>query len=529
MNSFNPYGFRSSGGLQGDVSTSPDVVRYMLDIVDYTADRNLSQTTLLEPSCGDGNFLVEAVRRLLLSATKYGFDASEIFDRCVTAYDIDEGKVELCKNRLKKEGLNSEFKNLHVADFLSSESKEVDIVVGNPPYVRYENIPVNYREYCKFFFTTFHYRADLYIPFFEKSLKLLKPGGKHCFVCANRWMKNEYGRKLRAMISNRYRTSLIINIERANAFQEEVLAYPAITLIFREEPSSEVGYADCNSVNDLSNIVVNKRNMPKGEDWSVVFSSLKDADGLCRIEDLGFKIGVGVATGADDVFVSKDLPDMVEHELLLPAISAKDLKGDCMAWTGRYLLNPYAANGDLVNLASFPKANRYLEKYKERLQKRHVARKNCSKWYRTIDRIIPTLSFTPKILLPDMSGNRYVFVDEGNYYPMHNLYYITGHGLREQKILSAVLMSENVREQIRQITNNMNGGFPRWQSQYLRKLQIPNIMEISTAMGNDIIDMYEQKNYKELNELVGRLYTERKDGGVSREFIRPVQTNMVFV
>ena len=51
------YGLRSNGGLHGDVYTSPDVVRFMLDKVCYTEDRDLSFVRILEPSCGDGEFV----------------------------------------------------------------------------------------------------------------------------------------------------------------------------------------------------------------------------------------------------------------------------------------------------------------------------------------------------------------------------------------------------------------------------------------------------------------------------------------
>ena len=138
-------------------------------------------------------------------------------------------------------------------------------------------------------------------------------------------------------------------------------------------------------------------------------------------------------------------------------------------------------------LTRYPQAARYLESHKERLADRHVARKNSSKWYKTIDRINPQLRTEAKILLPDMSGNRYIFVDEGQFYPLHNLYYVTGHSVRKLKILSAILMSDIIRRQISSITNNMNGGFPRWQSQYLRKLKVPDFMAMEGAQEDRLI------------------------------------------
>ena len=506
MNSSNClYGERTSGGGHGDVPTAPEVVRYMLDLIGYTSDKNLSNTIILEPSCGEGEFIVEISRRLMESARQFGFDAQAAFVKCIYGYDIVVEKIQRCKQRLSDMGLAPTDSHVCAGDFLSARVPEVDLVVGNPPYVRYENIPADQLDYIKRTFPTFHYRADLYIPFFEKTLRLLKPGGRHCFICANRWLKNEYGRKLRRLVARCFRLETIINLERADAFQEDVLAYPGITLISNNTSSPTFGYAEVERVADLTSLHPTERNSPVDEDWSDAFIRT-DHSQLYTIEELGFKIGIGVATGADNIFISSELPSLVESELLLPAINAKDLRGDTMRWHQEYLLNPYTPSGELISLTHYPQAARYLESHKERLADRHVARKNTSKWYKTIDRINPQLRTEAKILLPDMSGNRYIFVDEGQFYPLHNLYYVTGHSIRKLKILSAILMSDIIRQQISSITNNMNGGFPRWQSQYLRKLKIPNFMEMEGTEEEKLIRSYDEKDFDAVNRLVSTLY-----------------------
>ena len=102
MNSSNYlYGERSNGGQHGDVFTAPIVVGYMLDKVGYTPDRDLSHTHILEPSCGEGEFVVEIANRLIESALKFGFDASESFCCNVRAYDIDAEKIAKCRARIK--------------------------------------------------------------------------------------------------------------------------------------------------------------------------------------------------------------------------------------------------------------------------------------------------------------------------------------------------------------------------------------------------------------------------------------------
>ena len=493
------YTNRSNGKQHGDVFTSPTIVRYMLDLVGYTSDIDLRSVHILEPSCGDGAFVIEIARRLIQSANTFNFNASEAFRSNVRAYDIDADKIALCKKRIADLGINNAEQSIIHADFLQTEIAPTDIVVGNPPYIRYENIPAEMLAFCKTYFSTFHYRCDLYVPFYEKTLASLKHGGKHCFICSNRWFKNEYGKKLRQLIATQYTLKKIIDIEQADAFQEEVLAYPAITFMSKEKTQQTTfEYVECTEVELLSTIATKKCKMPLDSDWTTVFASeLNPA--FQTIEQQGFKIGIGVATGADSIFVSSELPQMIEEELILPSINARDLRGNRLNWKGEYLFNPYNQDGTLVDLSQYPRAKSYLESHRTQLSSRHVARKSPSKWYKTIDRINPSLVSQPKILLPDISGNTYIFVDDGGFYPLHNIYYITGRSAVQLRLLAALLMSDFTRNQLASVTNKMNGGFSRWQSQHLRKLRLPALNTLSSEDVQDILLSYERKEIASIN------------------------------
>ncbi len=474
----------------------------MLDIVGYSADKDLSQTSILEPSCGEGEFVVEIVRRLLESSRRFGFDFSTALQSNVFAYDIDEAKIAACRSRVASLGLSAPLEgNIRQADFLDADILSFDIVVGNPPYIRYEQIPVELLSSYKQRFHTFHYRADLYILFFEKTLRHLKPGGHHCFICSNRWLKNEYGKKLRGWIAQSFFLESVVSLEKAtDAFQEEVLAYPAITLITNARPGSKFAFSELTSITELGKDTGRLLPAPFSADWSSVFNRIQGDDTLMTIEEMGFLVGIGAATGADSIFIAKDLPEKVEKELLLPALNARDMSGNRLQWSGQYLLNPYKPNGELINLEDYPQAAAYLISHREALQKRHVAKKNPGKWYKTIDRIVPALKDSPKVLLPDISGNQLIFVDDGRFYPQHNLYYITGGSLRQLKLLSAMLMSDYVKSQLFSITNCMNGGYPRWQSQYLRKLVMPDVNAIEGSLAERLLGAYQTFDMARLND-----------------------------
>lgn len=504
------YGNMLNGKKHGDVFTSPNITKYMLDLSEYTSDRDLSSITVIEPSCGEGEFVLEIIYRLSQSAKKYKFNLNEAIKRCLVCFDIDEAKIEKCIHKIHKFDPTIELDTctFRLEDFLLADVEKADLIIGNPPYVRQEQIPKSKKDIYRQLFFTFRHRADLYIPFFEKSLSLLKPRGKHCFICSNRWLKNQYGYNLRNMISSTFDLRVIVNLEKFNPFQEEVIAYPAISLITNNPAGDTFRYIDVENLDSLSFPHVfdgEEHKMPHNGDWYDTFNVISNHFKLTSIEELGFKIGIGVATGADKIFIGKHLIDSVEEDLLLPILISKDIKNNNLKWSGNYLFNPFDKDGNIIDLSMYPKARAYMELHKERLQNRHVSRKNPTYWYRTIDKVYKHLLFQPKILLPDISANNQILIDAGHFYPHHNLYYITGGDIDNLKILSAFLMSDFIVSQLSRLSNNMNGGYPRWQSQYIKKLKVPNIYDINESDSKMLISFYDAKNLPGINSIVNKI------------------------
>lgn len=101
-----------------------------------------------------------------------------------------------------------------------------------------------------------------------------------------------------------------------------------------------------------------------------------------------------------------------------------------------------------------------------------------------------------------MSGNTFVFVDDGFFYPLHNIYYITGYSSVQLRLLAAFLMSDFVRCQLSAVTNAMNGGFSRWQSQHLRKLRIPDFNTIPSDDIQQLLCHYENREIPLINNKI---------------------------
>lgn len=320
----------------------------------------------------------------------------------------------------------------------------------------------------------------------------------------------------------------MVNLEKANAFQEKVLAYPALTIISNEVPTTTYHYMEITDIEQLEWQKWTIKKMSTTNDWSEMFYEISNFHSLSTIEEQNFHIGIGVATGADSIYISPTLKGIIEESRLIPAINARDLTGNKLSWNGEYLLNPFDENGNLVDLASYPKTQQYLESKKEILSNRHIAKKSPSKWYRTIDKIKTDLQNTPKILLPDISGNSLLFIDEGRFYPLHNIYYITGEDIHQLKILCSILMSDFVRKQIQRLSNNMNGGYARWQSQNLRKLRIPYIKGINQKQATILEEGYEKKDLKLINDCVSSMTDKIASTREEQATRKPIQLSFTF-
>lgn len=504
------YGNRSNGKKHGLVLTKPSVVKKMLELVNYHQSQDLREVKIVEPAAGDGAFVIPIINTLYESSKKHNFSFKSSLQN-LKFFEIDDQMYDHLlvnvKSRLTQIGCELPEGLIEKSDFLTSQFDNVDIIIGNPPYVRHENIPTEKKTFYRAEFGTFTHRSDLYITFFEKGLKCLKQDGHLSFICSNRWLKNQYGERLRNYIHHRYNLLEVLDLEDSSPFEEEVIAYPAIINIQNSNRNQKAKYFKIDDMKSLTSFSrensADRILSTSNSNWFHSFEYEQSHHKfLNSIESQGFKIGIGVATGCDKVFIRKDFQEIVENELTLPILMSKDVRNNNLRWTGNYILNPFDKNGNLIDLKNYPKANSYLNEHSEILKKRHVAKKNKDRWYKTIDKINYQLTFESKIILPDISGNDHILIDEGNYYPHHNLYYIKGGSNDDLTILASILMSDFARDQLMEFGNKMNGGYPRWQSQNLRKLRLPFIKAIPELTRIELINAYINRDIQRINSLI---------------------------
>ena len=195
------------------------------------------------------------------------------------------------------------------------------------------------------------------------------------------------------------------------------------------------------------------------------------------------RVGIGVATGADEVYVREGLDDSIEKACQLPLVMAADISPAAVQWSGHYLINPFADcdDGSLRDLSDYPGLAAYFQKHRIAVGGRHVAQKRAESWYRTIDRVNRTLTNKPKLVIPDIQSGGIVGYDSGQFYPHHNVYWITSEGWNLHA-LQALLRSSIVLEQIRAHSVQMRGGALRYQAQVLRKLRLPRFDDLGKGL-----------------------------------------------
>ena len=324
-------------------------------------------------------------------------------------------------------------------------------------------------------------------------------------------MKNRYGGPLRALVSSAYHLLYAVDMHGAPAFEGDVDAYPSVFTIGRanSDSASETLVASCPPI-EAEALEALAARLSRGETQDEAIQSVSEvavgdapwvlnagpAHRLLRrleaafpmLEDAACQVGIGVASGADRVFIRpvSDLP--IEPDRVLPLAKARDIQEDGrVVWSGMGLANPYEPDGRLVDLERYPRLRAYFETHEEALRGRHVGRRDPERWYRTIDRIVPGLAERPKLLVPDIKGGAVVAYDEGTLYPHHNLYVVTSDAW-DLRALQAVLRSRIAELQVAAYAVRMRGGYLRFQAQYLRRIRLPLWADVAPSLRCDLAD-----------------------------------------
>lgn len=278
-----------------------------------------------------------------------------------------------------------------------------DVVIGNPPYVRVQNIPHSHIDWFKKNYAVAFKRVDISLLFLERSSQLLKPQGIISFITSNQFISAEYGESARNFLLNKLRIRTITDFGDLPIFPD-ALTYVSIFLL-ENAARQDFDYIKVASLKDAEALSSDPKPTTTIELGSLglkpwVLSDMAKKKLLDKIEAHPKLGGVGNAwaglfTGLDEVMLLdvKQASDLgIEPGLLLPVIRGNDPKRFGEATPSMHVVYPYKVedNSKTVVLTedelktNYPIGYKYLLANKGLLQKRKDSRKTFADrqdWY----------------------------------------------------------------------------------------------------------------------------------------------------
>lgn len=364
------------------VSTPTKYVRQMLDFIKYK--ENIFEKRILENSCGEGNILLEVVKRYIKDAYKQGINNSQIIEGLqhnIVAYEIDAKKIEICVKRLNELvealGLQNVAWNIKNQDFLKDSKETYDYIIGNPPYITYHDLNKTEREYLKENFVSCKEgRFDYSYAFIEASVKALNKNGKLIYLLPYSIIKNKFTVNLRDYIS-----PYIVGIYDYAGIKvfPDAITSSVILLMENKKYKQIVQYCLMNSKQKRKIL----RTKLKGK-WNF---AEQEGNGKQRFGDC-FEVCNSVATLCNEAYLIEDYQEKdkyyyvneqaIEKQIVYPAISMKSYNKNRNSKNNNTLiLFPYKVNKDQVKHFCqnefenmYPMATKYLKTYKKKLKNR---------------------------------------------------------------------------------------------------------------------------------------------------------------
>lgn len=310
-------------------------------------------------------------------------------------YNITQ-QTELFEDRRNKQLKSFDpFNNVSSATFYDSEfmfgiSEGFDIVIGNPPYINFQNMDVNYRElYRTLDYKSYSARGDLYTLFYELGMSMLKQGGILIYITSNKWMRAAYGKKLRNYFLN-FNPLVLIDLG-AGVFNSATVD-TNIYIASKEENQHRLKAIEIDNLNDISYQVKNNSvtlSYKKNDLWIIldpIEQSIKD-----KIEKKGtslknwdITINRGIMTGLNKAFnitaeKRKQLieKDQKSNEIIMPLLRGRDIDKYSIKDNGLFLINSHNgytnSNGERVepiDINKYPAIKEHLDQFYAELESR---------------------------------------------------------------------------------------------------------------------------------------------------------------
>jgi adenine-specific DNA-methyltransferase len=429
--------------LNGVFYTPTFVVEY---IVNETINENEKVCDL---SCGSGAFLIGATERINKITNKSIIKIIEenIFGADISKTSVYRSKILLSLFALVNKEDKKEIKfNLIETDSLNYEWTKkypngFDAIIGNPPYVRVQNLPIKSRRFInENYFTASKGNIDLFIPFFELGLKLLKKTGRMGYISPNSFYTSRSSKKLREYIQENNFMRKILDFNHLSIFSG-VTVYTCISL-FDKVKKDKFDYAIIHEkklLDKLDKTKFTKINYSSLNTNKWILLNKEDSENIRKIEDMGTPLGKiakitnGIATLKDELYLLdgekengffikkyKDKKYLIEPEITRKIIKASVLKEEKdITNNKRKIIFPYELIGkfyqpikESVLKQKYPMCYNYFLAIKNELSKRDRGNRQYSKWF-AFGRVQGYNIFGKKIISPGISPySRFVICND---------------------------------------------------------------------------------------------------------------------
>ncbi len=265
-----------------------------------------------------------------------------------------------------------------------------DIIIGNPPYIQLQD---NNGELAKHYencgYKTFVGRGDIYCLFYERGYKLLKPNGHLCFITSNKWMRADYGEKIRGFFAKSTNPKLLIDFGGVKIF--ESAAVDTNILLFSKQLNAHktlcaiTNKQNKDSIKNLGEFVQQNGSIcafPSSDLW-IVLSPIEQSI-KHKIEAVGtplqkwnIQINYGIKTGCNEAFIisTEKRNEILANckteeerkrtdELIRPILRGKDIKRYGYDWANLWLINTHnGIKGKLsrIRIERYPAIKHWLD------------------------------------------------------------------------------------------------------------------------------------------------------------------------
>lgn len=503
--------------------------KYISDyIVEKTFNSSVESTTsIIDPGCGCGIFLISAAEQLL----ETGKDVCSIINENIFGIDIDPDNARRCEMVLKlfsaKHGgdYNNTTPNILCKDSLKCDWNKAfrkqgfDCIIGNPPYVNPHDMNKETVKYLKCNFeTTKGGVFNIFYAFIEHAMNFLTDDGELGYIVPNNFLTIKSAMDLRKLLKNNNYLKCIIDFGDNMVFKP-VRTYNCL-LFLSATKRDTFRYSVIKKTDDiqgqLKKVAFDKMRISDLGDngWRLVDSNTRN--NIRKIENKGTPIKefirTGIATLRDGVYLV-ELDDngyfkringekhYIEDGLVKPIYKVPELKlKDDPEETKRYIIFPYVRNESGYSLipeeeflSEYPKTYNCLLKQKEILDSRDKGKGVAHGWY-AYGRTQGLNKYGRKLLFPTFSNHpKFSYIDNEDAL-FCNGYAVFENDKYELSLLERILNSKLMHYYVSNTSYSIEGGYYCYQKKYVENFSIPNFsneeLDAISRIGEEEIDDY---------------------------------------